>query len=197
MTTVSGKSTTARLASTKVCNAMRPGRTFIFWAWGPLRSTVRASEPGRTSQPESESVLRNAKNEKGASLVEFAFVLPFLALLAFGIVEFAFLLGQMNDVRYGAREAARLAASNAAPAPAMRGLVCSAMDLAGGQTVTFTDGATGDIGEEAVITVSVPVQSITGTGLISGFLPSTLSSTARTRLEEPSTNWSSESGVCP
>jgi hypothetical protein len=71
------------------------------------------------------------------------------------------------------------------------------MDLAGGQTVSFTDGATGDIGDEAVITVSVPVQSITGTGLISGFLPSTLSSTAKTRLEEPSTNWSSESGVCP
>ena len=138
-----------------------------------------------------------SNNERGASLVEFAFVLPFLALLAFGIIEFAFLLGQMSDVRYGAREAARLAASNAAPAATMRSLVCSAMDLPGGQTVTFTDGASGDIGEEAVITVSVPVQSITGTGLLSGFLPSTLSSTARTRLEEPSTNWSSESGVCP
>jgi Flp pilus assembly protein TadG len=139
----------------------------------------------------------NNKRERGASLVEFAFVLPFLLILALGIVEFGFVLGQMNDVRYGAREGARLAASNAASASTMRGLVCSAMDQSSGQTVTFTDSAGGAVGEEAVITVSTPVQSVTGAALISSLLPSSLSSTARARLEKPSTNWSTETGACP
>jgi Flp pilus assembly protein TadG len=139
----------------------------------------------------------NNKRERGASLVEFAFVLPFLLILALGIVEFGFVLGQMNDVRYGAREGARLAASNAASAPTMRGLVCSAMDQSSGQTVTFTDSAGGAVGDEVVITVSTPVQSVTGAALISSLLPSSLSSTARARLEKPSTNWSTETGACP
>ena len=137
------------------------------------------------------------KRERGASLVEFALILPFLLVLALGIVEFGFVLGQMNDVRYGAREGARLAASNAASAATMRGLVCNAMDQSSGQTVAFTDSAGGAVGDEAVITVSVPVQSVTGAGLINSLLPTTLSSTARARLEQPSTNWSSETGVCP
>lgn len=139
----------------------------------------------------------NNKRERGASLVEFAFILPFLLVLALGIVEFGFVLGQMNDVRHGTREGARLAASNAASATTMRGLVCSAMDQSSGQTVAFTDPAGGAVGDEAVITVSVPVQSVTGAGLITIFLPSSLSSTARARLEQPSTNWSSETGACP
>ena len=137
------------------------------------------------------------RREHGASLVEFALVLPFLLLLALGTIEFGFVLGQMNDVRHGTREAARLAASNAGSAATMRGIVCSAMDLTSGQTVTFADSAGGAIGEEVVLTVSVPVQSITGAGIISSLLPSSLSSTARARLEQPSTNWSSSSGVCP
>ena len=137
------------------------------------------------------------KAEQGASLVEFAFVLPFLLVLALGVIEFGWVLGQMNDIRYGAREAARLSAIDSGSASAMRTLVCNSMDLTSGQTVSFTDGATGSVGEEAVVTVSMPVQSITGAGLITALLPSSLSSTARTRLEQPSTNWSTETGACP
>src|SRR5688572_29446019 len=98
------------------------------------------------------------------------------------MIEFGFVLGQMNDVRHGTREAARLSASNAGSAPAMRAVVCGAMDLSGGQTVSFTDSAGGAVGDEVVLTVSVPVQSITGVGFITTLLPPSLSTTARARL---------------
>jgi Flp pilus assembly protein TadG len=138
-----------------------------------------------------------SRRERGAALVEFAVVLPFLALLVLGIIEFGWALGQMNDVRHGAREAARLAAVNAGSAATMRGQVCASMDLSSGQTVAFTDSASGDIGTEATVTVSAPVQSLSGAGIITVFLPPTLSSTVQARLEQPSDAWSTEAGVCP
>lgn len=137
------------------------------------------------------------KGDRGASLVEFAIVLPFLLVLLLGIVEFGWALGQMNDIRHGAREAARLAAVDTGSATLMRTLVCSSMDLGSGQTVTFTDSANGAAGEEAVVTVSLPVQSLTGASLITSLLPSSLTSTVRTRLEQPSASWSTETGACP
>jgi hypothetical protein len=47
------------------------------------------------------------KNQKGASAVEFAIVLPLLLLLLFGIVEFGFLLYNKAMITNAAREGAR------------------------------------------------------------------------------------------
>ena len=47
--------------------------------------------------------------EKGASLVEFAVVLPLLILLVFGIMESGWLFAQQVEIRNAAREGARLA----------------------------------------------------------------------------------------
>ena len=47
------------------------------------------------------------KNQKGASAVEFAIVLPLLLLLLFGIVEFGFLLYNQAMITNAAREGAR------------------------------------------------------------------------------------------
>jgi len=49
------------------------------------------------------------KNEQGATLVEYAFVAPFLFLLLFGIVEFALLITSFTGVWTSAREGARYA----------------------------------------------------------------------------------------
>ena len=47
------------------------------------------------------------KNQKGASAVEFAFVLPLLIVLLFGIVEFSLLLYNKAVITNACREAAR------------------------------------------------------------------------------------------
>ena len=49
-----------------------------------------------------------ARGERGAELIEFAFVLPILLLVAFGIIDFGFLFKEYEVVTNAAREGARL-----------------------------------------------------------------------------------------
>lgn len=138
------------------------------------------------------SLMRSIKGEKGASLLEFAFIMPLLLLLLLGIVEFGYLLGGFNDVRHGTREAARAAAVNAGDNAFLRTAACDAMDLATGVSIQFTDGASGNVGDTASVTVASNVQSLSGLGFIEIFLPSTLTSSVEFRLEQPSSAWSTD-----
>ena len=52
---------------------------------------------------------RREGSERGAALVEFAIVLPLLALLLFGMIEFAIAFNDYQSIRQGAREGARQA----------------------------------------------------------------------------------------
>ena len=56
---------------------------------------------------------------QGANLVEFALIAPFIFVLLFGIVEFAWVFATNPDVKQGAREAARITAVNEPPADAI------------------------------------------------------------------------------
>src|SRR5437870_3643223 len=49
------------------------------------------------------------RNERGASLVEFALLLPVLVLLLFGIIDFGNLYNNYQAVRQGARDGMRQA----------------------------------------------------------------------------------------
>jgi hypothetical protein len=49
------------------------------------------------------------KDERGASLVEFALLLPVLALILFGIIDFGTLYNNYQSVRQGARDSMRQA----------------------------------------------------------------------------------------
>jgi len=49
------------------------------------------------------------RDERGANLVEFAFVLPILVMLVFGIAEFGFAFNNYISLRNGVREGARQA----------------------------------------------------------------------------------------
>lgn len=141
--------------------------------------------------------MTKARRQRGASLVEFAILAPLLILLLFGIIDFGWAMGNYNDVRHGAREAARLAAVNAGDGMTMAAMTCNAMDMARGATVTFTDGATGAVGEQAVVSVTAPLSSISGLNMISVFLPADLSSTVRIRLEQASAAWGDTVHTCP
>jgi hypothetical protein len=59
---------------------------------------------------------RRVSGDRGAALVEAAIILPFLALLVFGIVELGFLLRSATIVSSASRSGARLAAAQYAGA---------------------------------------------------------------------------------
>lgn len=138
------------------------------------------------------------RSERGANLVEFAVLAPLLIALLLGIVDFGWFLGQYQDVRHGAREAARLAAVNTDTEANMTALVQNATNIAGSVTVTFTDGSTGCAGSTGNVSVTAPATSLTGFSSLpffSAIYPSSFTSQVDFRLERDSTNWGANS--CP
>ena len=79
-------------------------------------------EPMKTTQGQK-------RREQGASLVEFAVILPLLVMLIFGVIEASWAFAQHNDVRHGAREGARLSAVDHGTLPQIGQEVCDRMDL--------------------------------------------------------------------
>lgn len=132
--------------------------------------------------------------EKGAALVEMAFLMPLLVMLLFGIIEFGWAFSQFQDLRHGAREAARLAAVDTDTDANMAATVCGLMEVSTGQTIVFGLSGGTEIGDIAEVTVSAPLAELTN--LMGIFLPSTLTSDVEFRLEQPATNWTGTSNTC-
>lgn len=137
--------------------------------------------------------LRREK-EKGAALVEMAFLMPLLVMILFGIIEFGWTFSQFQDVRHGAREAARLAAVDTAADGTMATKVCGLMEVSTGQTITFDLSGGTEIGDIASVTVSAPLTELTN--LFGAMLPNTLTSDVQFRLEQPATLWTGTSTTC-
>ena len=144
--------------------------------------------------------LQNGGREKGASLVEFAILAPFLILLLFGIIEFAWVFATNLDVKHGAREGARITAVNT-PDTGNAGLaaeICSRMELVGSNTatsITWASDGTPAVGEGVTVTVSTPLSTLTGImDWAFGSVP-TLDSTVEIRIEQPP-DWSDGTQNC-
>jgi Flp pilus assembly protein TadG len=147
-------------------------------------------------------------SERGAALVEFAFILPIFVLFVFGIIDFGWAFAQNLDVKQGAREGGRILAVNGAGGTGttqcqniQTAVKARTQELNAGQVkvlLSFADAnANGskDIGELGTVVVRYPLSSLSG---ISGaFLSGTMQSTVTMRLEQPGT-WSTTdaSGVC-
>jgi Flp pilus assembly protein TadG len=133
---------------------------------------------------------KGSQGERGAALVETALLLPLLVLLVFGIIEASWAFSQQNDVRFGSREGARLAAQNFGDVQGVAEAVCSRMDtIYASQTPTITLTAvsgSGNVDSLAEITVEADVQTLTG--LLDGFFSVRLGSTLQFRVEEPTTS---------
>jgi len=152
-------------------------------------------------------VRRKRENDRGANLVEFALLAPFLLLILFGLIEFAWLFSQNLDVRHGAREGARLVAVNhpygpdsptlspSAQTDAIVAEICDRMDVASGATITLT--STGGVGEDATAGVEAPANTLTG--LLDWAIPPTmvLGSEVVIRVEQPATWADTTSQACP
>ena len=137
--------------------------------------------------------------ERGANLVEFALIAPLLIMLVMGIIDFGWILSTQQDVRHGAREAARLAAVNAGNTTTMKDLVCGSMNVSSGATVTFSyTGAA--IGNSGSVVLVAPVASLTGFATLpfaNAIYPSSFTETVDFRLEQPATWTSGTGGTCP
>jgi Flp pilus assembly protein TadG len=55
-----------------------------------------------------ENKIPNAQKQKGATLVEFAIILPVFIIIIFGIIEFSLLLYNKGIITHAAREGARV-----------------------------------------------------------------------------------------
>lgn len=134
---------------------------------------------------------RRAGDDRGAVLVEFALAAPLLFLLIFATIDFGWAFGQHLDVRHGAREGARLAAVNyqgggADQTADLVAEVCGRMDADNSVRVIVTFPTTAARGQSVQVTVTRPVETLTGfvDFAISG---RTLTSTVTTRLEQDAT----------
>lgn len=154
---------------------------------------------------------RRREGQRGAVLVEFAFIAIILFTLVFGVIEYGYAFFQKLDVRHGAREGARLAAVNysatnltgAAQRAELLAATCERMDASDDVQVRFTqldgdgDGAINEIGDRVVVEVFAPLDTLTG--FFDSVLDTVdLSSTVTLRSEQSQT-WQSSAVLeeCP
>jgi Flp pilus assembly protein TadG len=157
--------------------------------------------------------MTHSRTDRGAVLVEFAILMPFLFLVIFGIIEFGWAFSRDLDVRHGARETSRLVAVNYRPVAANSGSaqvadiideVCGRIgdpaDTAISMRVPPGQGApVGQGGQKAEVNVQRELDTLTGFLDFALPTPITLSSTVEVRLEVSAswttdTNW--HSGSC-
>jgi Flp pilus assembly protein TadG len=144
--------------------------------------------------------LLRKRGEKGANLVEFAILAPFLILLLFGIIEFAWVFATNLDVKHGAREGARITAVNTPDTGNvdLAAEICSRMSIVGSDTattITWASDGTPAVGEGVTVTVSTPLSTLTGImDWAFGSVP-TLDSTVEMRIEQPP-DWSDGTQNC-
>ncbi len=137
------------------------------------------------------------RRQRGAALVEFAFVGPVLMVLLFGVIEFSWVFNQFLDVRHGSREAARLVAVNYQPGTAVGDTqttniitaICGRIDSPEDARVHITLGTAGadDPGDLATVRVERDVEQLTG--FFSVFLDSLEPNAETTFLLEQHASW--------
>ena len=150
-------------------------------------------------------VIERARSEDGVALVEFALLLPVLALLLFGMLDFGKAFNYWIDETHLANEAARLAAVNRNPAPSGTLLQeyirdqATTPELKNGGTpsvasplevcIEFPAG-TSNVGDPVKVTVETTYQWL---GIVTGQIPSLTQTTIRgqatMRLEVQPTNY--------
>ncbi|HEX6299845.1 MAG TPA: TadE/TadG family type IV pilus assembly protein [Acidimicrobiia bacterium] len=140
----------------------------------------------------------------GAALFEFAMIMPLIVLLILSVIEFGWLFAQMNELRHMAQEGARWGAVSRPDVDGsgtenwadIGARACDAANLPGGSIVTVTGSEGGGAkGDTASITVTANVQSLSNLGIITVFLPSTLTNTETFRLEQPA-KWTGGTTTC-
>jgi len=117
------------------------------------------------------------KNSKGASVVEFALILPLLVMMVFGIFQFGIAYNNWIALTHAAREGTRLAAVGQYEESRVRESAPSVQI----ESINVT-GQEGNIGDPVTVTVTGVVLNLEIP--LAGSWPIQLSSTATMRLEQ-------------
>jgi hypothetical protein len=122
--------------------------------------------------------------EKGASAVEFAILLPIIVMLFFAIFEFGIAFNNYIALTHAAREGARLAAVNYDEDPGIDEFETRIRESAPTVNIESIDlsGQDGEIGDTVSVTVTGEVLNIEIP--LAGSWPVQLTSTATLRLEQ-------------
>lgn len=103
-------------------------------------------------------VVRAAPDEQGASLAEFAFVLPVLLMVLFGIIEFGIAFSRSQAIEAAAREGGRLASLSSSSSSEVRNRVDQTLGLTTFDstpvvTIVPSRGCAGREGQSVTVTV--------------------------------------------
>ena len=140
-------------------------------------------------------IINRTKGQRGVALVEFALVLPVVAVLLIGILEFGVIMFDKNDVTEAARDGARQAAVNAGGSNAVcsasnnwLGAACNLAPSGSQICVRALDGNVA-IGSQVRVRVTYQYNWISAIGsALTGGSPLTLSGTSIMRIEQQGTN---------
>ena len=145
-------------------------------------------------------------DERGASLVEFALVLPLLLLLLFGLLDFGKAFNYWNDETHLAAEGARWAVVNSNPggSQSLQQYIqqqADSAELRGLATVCVSfpnnpdTGSSGQVGDPVTVTVRSRYSWLPFVSSRAGLSPTTtIQGTATMRLEALPTSYSAGSG---
>ena len=162
------------------------------------------SAPGPSRRPRGRPRLRRAATrEDGAALVEFALILPVLAVLLFGILEFGKLFNYWIDETHLTAEGARWAVVNNVPSgSSLQQYILNQADsgeLKGGAHVciSFPNGGTPKVGDPVQVDMSYNAPIPVVSGLLRRFFGNTkigssikVKGSSTMRLEATPTNYS-------
>lgn len=131
------------------------GASIAQWGWAmPLPNRIRRRTRVRSLRAD----------ERGATLVEMALVLPLFLTLVFGIIEFSYALAQHNELRHVVREASRVASVDAAAD--VQSLICDGFALINTADATYqvtgVSPAPGGPGGLAEVRTQVTYRTLTG-----------------------------------
>jgi Flp pilus assembly protein TadG len=149
--------------------------------------------------------MRLSTEQKGTSLVEFALILPVLALILFGLLDFAKAFNYWNDQTHLAAEGARWAVVNSNPGSGTLQQYlqqqADTSELRGLATVCVSfpnnpdTGTSGQVGDPVMVTVRSRYTWIPFVASKASLSPSTtITGTATMRLEALPTSYSAGSG---
>ena len=149
--------------------------------------------------------MRLFTDQKGTSLVEFALILPVLALILFGLLDFAKAFNYWNDQTHLASEGARWAVVNSNPGSGTLQQYlqqqADTSELRGLATVCVSfpnnpdTGTSGQVGDPVMVTVRSRYTWIPFVASKASLSPSTtITGTATMRLEALPTAYSAGSG---
>lgn len=143
-------------------------------------------------------VRKGSRGEEGASLVEFALILPIFALLLFGLIDFGLVFGGFMSLRNGVGSGARAASvslvdpsctTSSSPMDCtVKDRIGTLVGTTGIVTVTIafptgSDGSTGQPGDPVEVCASATTSS--STGITSPFLSGkAIHATSEVRLEQ-------------